>query len=113
MQVTHLLTRERCKMRVARTGKKGMDSAAWRKFDLIVLDVDLPDANSFEMCSDLKQRHISKNTPIVFLADAADKKKVQQCFEFGAAGVLGKPLGVKFVRQLLSHIKHGKDLIEA
>jgi len=67
MMMVHVLSRAGCDVRVANTGQKGMELARENKFDLITLDVDLPDISGFEICSELKQRHLSCHTPIVFI----------------------------------------------
>ncbi len=104
MTMVSLLTQAGCAVKAVCTGQKGMNLAAWRKFDLIVLDIGLPDMSSLEICDDLKQRHISKHTPIVFIGNAGDD--FQRCLEHGAADYIAKPFETfEFASRLLSHIK--------
>jgi cyclic di-GMP phosphodiesterase len=103
MQMVAALTKAGCNVKAVCTGKKGKTLATMKKFDLIVLDAVLPDINSLEICDDLKQRHISKHTPIVFVGNGSDD--VQQCVEHGAVDFIAKPFGTEFVPRLLSHIK--------
>jgi len=55
-------------VQLAAQGHQGMEIAQDRRFDLILLSANLPDINGFEICAELKQRHISRRTPIVFLS---------------------------------------------
>jgi len=58
-EVLHLmvtvLTRAGCDVAGANTGTEGLRMAENGRFDLITLDVDLPEASGFEICSRLKQ----------------------------------------------------------
>ena len=83
-----------------------MELAQENKFDLITLDVNLPDANGFEICSELKQRHISRHTPIIFISARQEKEDLQKGLELGAADYITKPFDpAGFVPRLLSHVK--------
>ena len=104
-----LLTHAGCEVEVAPTGKKGMELAQENRFDLITLDVDLPDANGFEICRELKQRHISRHTPIVFISGRVCEGDQQRGRDVGAADYIIKPFAaLDFARRLLSHIKRQK-----
>jgi DNA-binding response OmpR family regulator len=105
MMVVSLLTRAGCDTLVARTGEKGMELAFKQKFDLITLDVDLPDMNGFEICRELKQRHLSCHTPIVFVSGRASDEDRKRAHELGAVDFIEKPFGVEIVSRLVSHVK--------
>ena len=82
-----------------------MALASEKKFDLITLDLDLSDINGFEICSELKQRHFSRHTPIVFVSDHATIEDQQHGLELGAADYITKPFDASdFVSRILSHI---------
>lgn len=111
MQMVAGLTQAGCNVKAVTTGKKAMDLAAWQKFSLIVLDTDLPDMNSFEICDDLKQRHISKNTPIVFITGNLSQDDRKRGLELGAADYIAKPFGTELVTRLLAHIKQEQEVL--
>jgi len=67
MTMVHVLSRAGCDVLVASTGKKGLELAQENKFDLITLDMDLSDINGFKICRELKQRHLSRHTPVIFV----------------------------------------------
>lgn len=89
--MTFLLTREGYDVQTAFTGKAGMELAIIRKFDLILLDINLPGMNGFDLCRELKQRHISRGTPIIFVSGNAIEERRQKAFELGAADFVEKP----------------------
>jgi DNA-binding response OmpR family regulator len=104
MMMTFLLARADCETEVAMTGKKALQKAQLEMFDLITLDVDLPDMSGFEVCRLLKENPFSK-TPIVFVSGRPLEQDIQRGLELGAVDYITKPFGVEFASRLLSHIR--------
>jgi DNA-binding response OmpR family regulator len=105
MQMVAALTQAGCDVKAACSGKKGMALATMKKFDLIVLDMGLLDMSSLEIYDDLKQRHISKHTPIVFISGKLSQEDRKRGLERGAVDCITKPFGVEFASRLLSHVR--------
>jgi DNA-binding response OmpR family regulator len=106
MMMVHVLSRAGCDVLVASTGEKGMELAQESKFDLITLNVDLPDASGFEICSELKQRHYSRHTPIIFISERPCEKDRQHGLKLGAVDYIAKPFEVTdFIFRIMSHAK--------
>jgi putative two-component system response regulator len=105
MMMTFLLARAGCETAVATTGKKAMQMAGEGRFDLITLDVDLPDGTGFMFCSRLKELPRFRDTPVVFVSGRSCLEDQQHGLEVGAVDYITKPFGVEFVPRLLSHIK--------
>jgi DNA-binding response OmpR family regulator len=106
MMAVQALSRAGCDVVVVHTGKKGMELAQENKFDLIVLSADLPDTRGLDIASELKQRHLTRNIPIVFTSARATIEDQQRALdELGAADFIEKPFGEEFVPRLLSHVK--------
>jgi len=68
-------------------------------FDLVLLDVNLPDGNGYELCKYI--RGIS-DVPIIFLTACDDEVNIVQGLEIGGDDYITKPFRV---RELLSRIK--------
>ena len=105
MMMVHVLSRAGCDVQVASTGKKGLELAQAIRFDLITLDIDLPGISGLEICAELKQRHLTRNTPVVFLTGRLAEQDVQRGLDAGAVDYIAKPFGIEFAPRLLSHIK--------
>ena len=105
MMIAYLLTRAQCEVALARTVKKGMQLAEGGNFDLITLDVDLPDGNGFNLCSRLKEHPRLRDIPVVFVSARCLIEDQQHGLEVGAADYITKPFETfEFVPRLLSHI---------
>jgi len=76
----------------ANSGKVALEMASKTAYDCIILDVQMPEMDGFEVAKKLSQREETKNIPIIFLsALGSDKEKVIQGIESGAIDFLGKP----------------------
>ncbi len=103
--ITFLLSRVGYDVETAFTGRRGLELATTRKFDLITLDVDLPGMNGFDICRELKQRWISHRTPIIFLSGNALEERRAMALELGAVDFIAKPFIVDdFMERVALHI---------
>lgn len=104
--MVHLLSRAGCEVQIATTAKKGMQLAEEGDFDLITLDVDLPDGNGFKLCSRLKEHPRLCDTPHVFVSGRSCLEDQQHGLDVGAADYITKPFETfEFAPRLLSYIK--------
>ena len=69
-------------------------------FDIVLLDVSLPDGNGFDICKYIKQK---KNIPVIFLTAKDEEKDVVMGFELGADDYIIKPFRN---RELISRINN-------
>ena len=70
-------------------GEEGIDLAKLYDYDLILLDLNLPDINGHEVLRQLRMARIS--TPILILSGADDTESKIKGFGFGADDSLTKP----------------------
>ncbi|MEQ9218453.1 MAG: response regulator transcription factor [Cyclobacteriaceae bacterium] len=85
---------------VAMNGQQGVDWSSKSKFDLIILDIMLPDINGLDVCKEI--RKIDKMIPILFLTALGSAENVVLGLETGADDYLTKPF--KFI-ELMARIK--------
>ena len=106
MLMVSMLTKVGCEVEAAWTGKQAIEKASELKFDLITLDVELPDMTGFEICSELKQRHISWKTPIIFIAVSSCQEDMDEAKRRGAVDYLVKPLdATELIYKVVYHAK--------
>lgn len=107
MLMVYLLTRAGFDVTTAHHGHKGFELATENKFDLIALDVDLPGLNGFDICNELKQRHISYQTPIIFVSGRTSNETRQRAFALGAADFIKKPFAAEdFLSRMHTQLEH-------
>jgi DNA-binding response OmpR family regulator len=106
--IVHLLTEAGCEVLVAYDGLDAIKRAQKEEFDLIVLDIDLPGIDGFEVCAWLKQDFRFNRTPVIFISGKDDEENSQRVFALGAVDYIKKPFdGMLFVQKIWSHLpKH-------
>ena len=95
-----ILEKEGYIVRTASNGAEGLFMASSNSFDLIVLDVMLPELDGFNVCSALRDRGI--NVPVLMLTvkDSVDDKV--EGLSRGADDYLTKPFSIE---ELLARVK--------
>lgn len=92
---------------IARTLKEADEKWGEGKYDLLVLDVSLPDGTGFEFCK--KVRRTSK-VPIIFLTASDEEMNIIMGLDIGGDDYITKPfkLGV-FVSRINALLRRAKD----
>ena len=73
-----------------------------KKFDLILLDLMLPDGSGLELCKKIKSNSETEATPIIILTAKDDEVDKVVGFELGADDYVTKPFSV---RELILRVK--------
>lgn len=75
------------------SGRMALDLLSKKKYDVILMDINLPDTNGFYLIDHInKSNGINASTPIVMLTGNKNKSSVQQAVSVGAKGYIIKPL---------------------
>lgn len=72
--------------------------------DLILLDVDMPEMDGFEVLHKVKEMHLSPEPPVVFLTGNTDAVTVTRCIDEGGFDVIDKPFVKALMMARLDHI---------
>jgi len=62
--------------------------------DLVLLDVEMPGMNGFEVCKALKENPATAEIPVLFLTGKAESKYEAEGFALGAEDYITKPINV-------------------
>ena len=76
---------------IASEGEQAVVAATLKVPDIILLDVQMPDMNGYEVCYRLKSIGETKDIPVIFLTARADTDDVIKGFEKGAVDYVTKP----------------------
>lgn len=71
------------------TAEEGLAQARENSYELILLDIGLPDKDGLELCQEIRQ--FDQQTPILFYTAFADLLNQQEAVKAGAQGCLRKP----------------------
>ena len=78
-------------IRTANDGESGIEEAIRKIPDVILLDVEMPGINGYEVCERLRENKQTKEIPIVFLSSHSSLRERMQGYEVGADDYLVKP----------------------
>lgn len=76
---------------VANSGKQAIQIAETQHPDLMLLDINMPEMNGYEVCKYFKVTESIADIPIVFLTVHADAESIAKAFDTGAVDYLTKP----------------------
>lgn len=96
----YLLEQEQFEVQVCLNAQEAMNIIGKQEFDLIVLDIALPDGNGFELCEYIKQY---TDIPIIFLTAKDEEQDVVKGLDMGAEDYIIKPFRNK---ELISRINN-------
>ncbi len=106
MTMRFLLELAGCEAEIASTKARAMQMAKTGRFNLITLDVNMPDVNGFDLCREIKEDPRLHDIPVIFVSGRASLEDQQCGFDVGATDYITKPFETfKFAPRLLSHIK--------
>ena len=77
-------------VKVATSGREGIDKIKKGGWDLILLDIMMPKIDGLEVLKQLTQEERAKNGPIIMLTVLAQETIVAQALKAGAAGYIIK-----------------------
>ena len=90
---------------VAMTGQEALDKARETQYDLILLDIQLPDMTGFDVASTLIEEDLVMQTPIVALTANVIKKR-DEYLENGMDDVIAKPIKKSRVIEVFNDLFH-------
>ncbi len=95
------------KRMIATDGEKALKIAFdENKPDLILLDIEMPGIDGYEVCRQLKLDKTTDHIPIIFLTGKTDKKDIIKGFQLGAQDYITKPFDiVELLARVTTHLE--------
>lgn len=94
-----LLSSDERVLMTAHSAREALEILSDEKIDLILLDVQMPDMNGFELAQALKSKKETAEIPVIFAsAERLDQASLLKGFEQGAVDYLMKPLDPEITR---------------
>ena len=102
-----LLQEEKYEIEFAVNGEATLEWLKNKQFDLILLDLNMPGMNGFEVCKRIRSDNRMYDVPIIFLSAESERESILKGFEVGAQDYVIKPFDS---RELLARVKTQLDL---
>jgi len=98
---------ENYKFEFATDGIKALEWIKKKSFDLILLDIMMPEMDGFEVCEKIRKDDHYKDVPIIFLTAYTDQDNILRGFRLGAQDYITKPFNTM---ELLARVKTHLEL---
>lgn len=100
--VANILKNGPYKISFATDGRSTLDYCQKFHYDLILLDIMMPEMDGIEVCKTLKENNITKNIPVIFITARGDTDTIIKGFEAGGVDYVTKPFTAE---ELLARVK--------
>jgi signal transduction histidine kinase len=96
--LSRVLSEKGYKVRAVTDGSQALVAAQLRPPDLVLLDIDMPGMDGFEICTRLKADGKLKRIPVIFLSGLADTQDKLKAFSLGGVDYITKPFQIAEVQ---------------
>lgn len=100
--VSSILEAQNYEIFYAQSGKEALSLLDKASYDLILLDVVMPDMDGYETCAHIQKDPIKSQIPIIFLTANVDEESIVKAFSVGGRDYISKPF---YHRELLVRVK--------
>ena len=111
----NMLRQEGYSISFTTSGKQALEMVLSDIYDLILLDIMMPEVDGFEVCRRLSEIPESKAIPVIFLTAKTDKDDLLRGFEVGAVDYVTKPFNsAELLARVHTHLelKRARDRLK-
>ena len=112
----HDLLKDTYEVKIAKSGTKALEILeSPNDIDLILLDVEMPDINGYEVCKRIKNNETIKNIPIIFITGRTSQEDEEYGLNLGAIDYITKPFNKAIVKLRIKNylnLKIKNDMLE-
>jgi CheY-like chemotaxis protein len=105
--VQHMLHRGGHRVTVVTTGREAVDAVAARAFDVVLMDVQMPEMNGLEATAIIRATELGRRTPIIGITAYALRGDRERCLESGMDDYLAKPVSRDELNRVLTRTLAG------
>jgi CheY-like chemotaxis protein len=94
----------------AENGRQALDMLQETKFDIVLLDIEMPELDGFEVLKTIKADLNNRHIPVIMISGVEDTESIAKCIELGAEDYLSKPFNATILRARLGACVEKKRL---
>ena len=95
---------------IAYSAKKALEIIITEKFDLILLDIMMPEINGFELAQELRNNPKTADIPIIFISALAEISDIVKGINIAHYGYITKPYNLEELKARVLNVLKIKDL---
>ena len=101
------LKEEDYKLSFALHAKGALEQVMKKDINLILLDINMPKMDGFELCQMLKKDAKTKDIPVIFLTAQTDVEYISRAFEVGGVDYISKPFkAIELKARVKTHLQN-------
>ncbi len=100
--LTRRLQRSGHRVHVAEHGRQALEMMAASPFDLVMLDIMMPEMNGYEVLERLKADPALQHVPVIMITAVDDEQSIVRCIELGAEDHMPKPFNPALLKARVS-----------
>ena len=104
------LEREGHSVATAENGKRALEAMAKAPFDIVLLDVMMPEMDGYETLGRIKSAPATRDIPVIMISALDDIASIVRCIEHGAEDYLPKPFDPVLLRARISACLDRKEM---
>ena len=89
-------------LEIAENGKIALDKLSNDNFDIVLLDLEMPEMDGIETLRNIKSDDNLRQIPVIMISASDEIENVTQCIEIGAEGYISKPFNSMLLRARLT-----------
>lgn len=97
---------------VSMSGKDALAKISESQFDLILLDVLMPEVNGLEVLIKIREQYSADKLPVIMVSSFDDVESISKCIQLGASDYLPKPVNSTILTQKVASTLERKSLRE-
>jgi CheY-like chemotaxis protein len=106
LKLVRMLEKEGYDVSQAEGGRKALTMLRSNVFDLVLLDILMPDVDGFQVLREMKQDAALRDIPVIVVTAVEEMNSVNECLELGAVDYVAKPVDAKLlINRVCNYIK--------
>ena len=102
IMLSRYITRLGYSAALAENGRQALEKLQDEPYDLVLLDVEMPEMDGYQVLEHLKAHPRLRDIPVIMISAVEDLESVVRCIELGAQDYLPKPFNPVLLRARLS-----------
>ena len=109
LSLEYLMKRAGYEVRLARDGEEALASVVASPPDLVLLDVNIPKRNGYEVCQAIRSNPELKNVRILMVTAKGREVEIEKGLALGADGYTTKPFSTKELAERVARLLNGSE----
>ena len=102
LKLVRMLGKEGYDVEQAEGGREALTMLRSNVFDLVLLDILMPEVDGFQVLREMKDDAALRDIPVIVVSAVEEMNSVDECLELGAVDYLSKPVDAESLKERVS-----------